>query len=314
MSKRNLVIIIALLVIIDIAAAFWYLSLRIEASGESHDLWQRSDDTTATVADTLTTTSVPDTFDVQDFHTYYVSRTPAVRGDENSYYTCVKRVKVRWPVSVNGNDSLPALEQALLNCMFGKAGGNLSFAAAQWTQLPKFNVEALTDFKEIDTRPRIVPRYAYTEQMLAYPILTSLRLLVMEVDHRTQSGETSTLTTRYVHYDRVKQSVLERKHIFEQGKEPILLSLINDKIERLNNEKRLQLERASNVANEYHATRAGLIFDYPAGELAPANEGVVEILIDYPPLYSVLTQDFKNLINLNDGYWKYKPIDHSFNE
>ena len=156
MSKRNLVIIIALLVIIDIAAAFWYLSLRIEASGESHDLWQRSDDTTATVADTLTTTSVPDTFDVQDFHTYYVSRTPAVRGDENSYYTCVKRVKVRWPVSVNGNDSLPALEQALLNCMFGKAGGNLSFAAAQWTQLPKFNVEALTDFKEIDTRPRIV--------------------------------------------------------------------------------------------------------------------------------------------------------------
>lgn len=85
MSKRNLVIIIALLVIVDIAAAFWYLSLRIEASGESHDLWQRSD-TTATVADTLTTASIPDTFDIKEFHAYHVSRTPSIRGDENSYY------------------------------------------------------------------------------------------------------------------------------------------------------------------------------------------------------------------------------------
>ena len=302
MTKRNLVIIIALLVIIDIAAAFWYLSLRIEASGESHDLWQHGSDTTATVADTLTTASIPDTFDVKEFHAYYVSRSPAVRGDENSYYTCIKRVKVRWPLSVNGNDSIPALERALQSCMFGNDNNNLTFAASQWTRSPKFDVEALTDFKEIESQPKIVSRYAYTEQLLAYPILTSLR---------THSGETSTMTTRYVHYDRVKQSVLERKHIFEQGQEPILLSLINDKIERLNNEKSLQLERAAKVANEFHATRAGIIFDYPAGELAPANEGVIEILIDYPVLSTVITQDFKNLLNLNDGYWKYKPIDHS---
>lgn len=311
MTKRNLVIIIALLVIIDIAAAFWYLSLRIEASGESRDLWQRNNDTTATLADTLTTTSIPDTFDIKEFHAFYVSRSPAVRDDENSYYTCIRRVKVRWPISVNGNDSIPALERALQSCMFGNDNNNLTFAATQWTRSPKFNVEALTDFKEIDAQPKIVPRYAYTEQLLAYPILTSLRLLVMEVDHRTHSGETATLTTRYVHYDRVKQSVLERKHIFDSGQEPILLSFINDKIERLNNEKRLQLERAAKVANEFHATREGIIFDYPAGELAPANEGVIEILINYPILSPVLTQDFKNLLNLNDGYWKYKPIDHS---
>ena len=311
MTKRNLVIIIALLVIIDIAAAFWYLSLRIEASGESHDMWQHSSDTTTTVADTLTTASIPDTFDIKEFHTFYVSRSPAVRGDENSYYTCVKRVKVRWPLPVNGTDSIPALERALQSCMFGNDNNNLTVAATQWTRSPKFNVEALSDFKEIDSQTKIVPRYAHTEQLLAYPILTSLRLLVMEIDHRTHNGETSTLTTRYVHYDRVKQSVLERKHIFDSAQEPILLSLINDKIERLNNEKRLQLERAAKVANEFHATRAGIIFDYPAGELAPANEGVIEILIDYPLMSSVLTQDFKNLLNLNDGYWKYKPIDHS---
>lgn len=310
MTKRNLVIIIALLVVIDIAAAFWYLSLRIEASGESRDLWQRGD-TSVTVADTLTTASIPDTFDVKEFHAYYVSHSPAVRGDENSYYTCVKRVKVRWPVSINGNDSLPALERALQTCLFGSDNNNLAYAATRWTRVPKFNIEALTEFKEISTQPKIVSRYAYTEQLLAYPIMTSLRLLVMEIDHRTHASETSTLATRYVHYDRVKQSVLQRKNIFEPEQEPILLALINEKIERLNNEKRLQLERAAKVANDFHAIRGGIIFDYPAGEIAPASEGTIEILLDYPLLSSVLTQEFKNLLNLNDGYWKYKPIDHN---
>lgn len=312
MTKRNLVIIIALLVIIDIAAAFWYLSLRIEASGESRDLWQRGNATAATVADTLTTASIPDTFDVKEFHAYYVSRSPAIRGDENSYYTCVKRVKVRWPVSVNGNDSLPALERALQACMFGSDNNNLALSATRWARVPKFNIEALADFKEISVQPKIVSRYAYTEQLLAYPILTSLRLLVMEIDHRTHTSESSTLTARYVHYDRVKQKVLQRKDIIEPEQEPILLALINEKIELLNNEKRLQLERAAKVANDFHALRAGIIFDYPAGEIAPVGEGTIEILIDYHLLSSVVTQDFKNLLNLNDGYWKYKPIDYSF--
>ena len=310
MSKRNLVIIIALLVIIDIAAAFWYLSLRIEARGESHDLWQ-SEETPATIADTLTTVSIPDTFDVKEFHAYHVSRTPSVRGDENSYYVCVRRVKVRWPISINGNDSLPALERALHKRMFGNDNNNLAVAATQWMRTPRFTIESVTDYKETERQPKLVGPYAYCEQLLAYPILTSLRLLVMEVDHRTRNGETSTLTTQYVHYDRIKQSVIERKSIIDPNEEPILLTLINSKIERLNHEKQLQLEHASKVANEFHATRVGIIFDYPAGEIAPTSEGVIEVLIDYPLLGPVLTQDFKNLLNLNDGYWKYKPIDHS---
>lgn len=310
MSKRNLVIIIALLVIIDIAAAFWYLSLRIEASGESRDLWQ-SRDTTATVADTLVNTSMPDTFKLQEFHAYHVSRSPAIKGDLNTYYVSVRRVKVRWPMSVNGNDSLHHLEQALLTSLFGHAGNGLTVNAAQWLREPRFTIEALTDYKEIDNLPKLVGRYAYSEQLLAYPILTSLRLLVIEVDHRTRDGEISSQVARYVHYDRIKQVVLGRRNIIEQSQEPVLLSLINDKIERLNSEKKLQLERAGKVANEFHATRMGLVFDYPAGEIAPASEGTIELLIDYPLLGPVLTQEFKNLLNLNDGYWKYKPIDHN---
>lgn len=310
MSKRNLVIIIALLVIIDIAAAFWYLSLRIEASGESHDLWQNGD-TATTMADTLTNVSVPDSFEVKEFHAYHVSRTPAIKGNLDTYYVSVRRVKARWPLSVNGNDSLPQLEQALLVRLFGQASNNLAVAATQWLRTPKFTIEAVNDYKEIDRQPKLIGRYAYSEQVLAYPLLTSLRLLVMEVDHRTHHGEDKRLTTSYVHYDRVKQGVLERKHIIEQSQEPVLLTLINEKISRLNHEKQLQLEQAVKVANDFHATRTGIVFDYPAGEIAPASEGVIEVFVDYPLLRPVLTQDFKNLLNLNDGYWKYKPIDHT---
>ena len=310
MSKRNLVIIIVLLVIIDIAAAFWYLSLRIEASGESHDLWQ-SGDTTATMADTLTNTSLPDTFDIREFHAYHVSRSPAIKGNQDSYYVCVRRVKVRWPSSVNGKDSVPQLEAALLTSMFGRSNNNLAVAASQWMQTPKFTIEAVNDYKEIERQPKLIGRYAYTEQLLAYPILTSLRMLVMEVDHRTTGGETKMVRSSYVHYDRVRQTVLDRKAIIAQAEEPLLLTLINNKIERLNNEKKLQLERAAKVANDFHATRAGIIFEYPAGEIAPASEGPIEVLIDYPLLGPVLTRNFKNLLNLNDGYWKYKPIDHN---
>ena len=65
MSKRSILIAIALLTIIDIIAAFWYLALRLEREGGSHDLFERSHDSTALVsADTLDVVSVPDTFEL----------------------------------------------------------------------------------------------------------------------------------------------------------------------------------------------------------------------------------------------------------
>lgn len=308
MSKRNLVIIIALLAIVDIAAAFWYLSLRIEASGESRELWQHAD-TAVSVADTVVSESVPDKFSISEHHAYYVSSSPAVRDNADTYYVCVKQVTLRWPVSINGNDSLPLLDRALRESLFGGSTASLQTAVQNWLTQPKFSIAALTDYKQIDRQPKLVGQYAHCEQLLAFPILTSLRLLVMQVEQRTRDGQDNTMARRYLHYDRVKQSVLSRNDIFELGKDAVLLSLINDKIERLNQEKQLQLERAAKTANEFRATRTGIVFEYPAGELAPISEGIVEIHVDYPTIGVTLTQNFKNLLNLNDGYWRYKPLD-----
>ena len=50
MTKRTLLIIIALLVIVDIVAAFWYLSARLEASGVGFDIFNMNDDRMVTAA------------------------------------------------------------------------------------------------------------------------------------------------------------------------------------------------------------------------------------------------------------------------
>ena len=64
MTKRNLIITIILLSFIDLVAAGWYVSQRIEASGKSQDLFNQRDSTDYVAeADTVTLASEADLFD-----------------------------------------------------------------------------------------------------------------------------------------------------------------------------------------------------------------------------------------------------------
>ena len=72
MTKKNLIIVIILLSIIDLVAAGWYMSRRIEASGMSQSLFDQRDSTDVIVeADTVTEASQADVFDKLQHHTYY---------------------------------------------------------------------------------------------------------------------------------------------------------------------------------------------------------------------------------------------------
>ena len=54
MTKKNLIIVIILLTIIDLVAAGWYMSRRIEASGQSKNLFEQRDSTDYVIeADTV---------------------------------------------------------------------------------------------------------------------------------------------------------------------------------------------------------------------------------------------------------------------
>ena len=79
MTKRNLIITIILLAIIDALAAAWYVSRRIEASGTSQSFFDQRDSTDIVVeADTVTTASQADLFDEMQHNTYYfIANTPS---------------------------------------------------------------------------------------------------------------------------------------------------------------------------------------------------------------------------------------------
>ena len=122
MSKRQLFIIIAILVVLDIAAGFWYLAGHINADGNGAVLFDSSDEAVE-AADTVAGNSKPDHFETMAAHAYYVSRQPVEEEDASTYLSCIKRFKGRIPVSVNGNKALgeppacsgaPAIRNAVL--------------------------------------------------------------------------------------------------------------------------------------------------------------------------------------------------------
>ncbi len=141
MTKRNLIIVIILLSVIDLVAAGWYMSRRIEASGKSQNLFEQRDSTEViAMADTVTNASQADVFDKEQHNTYYfIANTPSIAGDNSSRYASIKHVKVRWPKKINGDDELTELNKELISKAFGNSHSSLKDARYVYLNTPSFN-------------------------------------------------------------------------------------------------------------------------------------------------------------------------------
>lgn len=308
MSKRSLLILILLLAIVDIVAAFWYLAARIEASGDSRDYFEKhNEDVAAAPADTVSEINVPDSFMIAERHAYYVSRQPAIKGDMSTYFSCIKSVKVRWPKSVNGSDDLTPLYRALLDKMFTPGSVNLEYAINQELSKPKFTSSHELGYKKIESKPTPQPGYAYRHDVLAYPVMTSMRVLVMGIEKMDYNGIERTMHNAYVHYDRATHQLIDKKDIFAID-DAALLSMINAKINELNKSKDNNLDHAMALPSEYQIKAKGISFHFAAGVVAAPNEGPIEIFLDYKTLNSTFTSAFKQLVRDNSGYWDYKRL------
>ena len=312
MTKKNLIIVIILLAIIDLVAAGWYMSRCIEASGGGARLFaQRDSDEVVAMADTLVTTSQPDEFDKLQHNSYYfVANSPAVPGDESSRYTSIKHVKVRWPLKVNGNDDLANLNKELIRAAFGNSQSRMKDARYVFLNNPSFN-RPLGDgeYRSRATAPRIYPVYGNVSQVMVYPYMTSQRLLVMAIDKQQYNGSTTIESTSTVHYDRLNQRVLSRVEILQTDmeKESRLLKLINRKIDDLNkgrgDDNRLQ--HALNVPAEIRCTKGGVLFLFKHGAIHSSS---IEILLDYETMKPFFTKDFERLVENNGKYKLYKDV------
>ena len=310
MTKKNLIIVIILLAIIDMLAAGWYMSRRIEASGKSQNLFDQRDSTEViAMADTVTSASQADVFDKLQHNTYYfIANSPNIKGDETSYYTSTKHVKVRWPKKVNGDDEFETLNKELIKKAFGNSQGKMKDARYVYLNTPNFNKPlGEGEYHSIVKAPRVYPVYGNVSQVLVYPYMTSQRLLVMEIDKVEYNGSTTTENTSYIHYDRQNHRVLSRLDILmaDVDKESKLLKLINKKIDDLNKSRgeNNQLQHAINVPAEVCCSKKGLMFQFKHGSISSSP---IEILLDYDKVKEFMTKDFELLVDNNEGYWIYK--------
>ena len=308
MTKRNLIITIILLSVIDLLAAGWYMSRQIEAGGKSQSLFDQRDTTEYIAeADTITTTSQADLFDELQHNTYYfIANTPSIAGDNSSRYTSIKHVKVRWPNKVNGNNDLHDLDKELISKAFGNAQSKMKDARYVYLNTPSFNKPIGDDYQKLTSAPTIVPVYGNVSQVLVYPYMTSHNLLVMEIDKVEYNGNTNSETSSFVHYNRMKQRVLSRLDILvaDVDKENKLLKVINKKIDELNkgrsDDKRLQ--HALNVPAEICCSKKGILFQYRHGTI---SDSPIEVLIEYDQLEPFFTEEFKQLQAQNKDYKIY---------
>ena len=305
MTKKNLIITIILLATIDLVAAGWYISRSIEVSGKAPNLFDQRDSTDTVIeADTVTLASQADEFDDLQHHTYYfIANTPSIAGDNTSRYTSIKHVKVRWPKKVNGEEDLSVLNKELISKAFGNSQDKMKDARYVYLNTPLFNKPIGDDYHKVSSAPTIVPVYGNVSQVLVYPYMTSLRLLVMEVDKAEYNGTTNTEDKSFIHYDRAKGRVLQRLDILiaDVDKENKLLKVINKKIDELNKKRGddRQLQHALNVPAEVCCSKKGILFDYKHGTISSQP---IEILIDYDQLEPFMTEDFKQLVKSNEGY------------
>ena len=305
MTKRNLIITIILLSVIDLVAAGWYMSRRIEAGGNSQNLFGQRDSTDVVVeADTVVTAFQDDLFDETQHNTYYfIANTPSISGDNSTRYTSVKHVKVRWPRKVNGDSEFEQLNKELISKAFGNAQSRMKDARYLYLNKPSFNKPIGDEYKTLSSSPTIVPVYGNVSQVLVYPYMTSQRLLVMEIDKVEYNGRTTNENDYFVHYDRQRQRVLSRIDILiaDVDKENKLLKVINKKIDEINKGRgdSNQLQHALNVPAEVCCGKKGILFQYKQGSI---SNDAVNVMIDYDKLEPFMTEEFKQLLKNNDEY------------
>ncbi|MBR5169158.1 MAG: hypothetical protein IKW85_01155 [Muribaculaceae bacterium] len=303
MTKKNLIIVICLLTVIDLVAAGWYMSRRIEAGGTQSLFDQRDSTDVVTEADTLVTTFQDDVFDELQHNTYYyIANTPSISGDNSTRYTSIKHVKVRWPLKVNGDSCFDELNKELINKAFGNNQAHMKDARFVYLNKPSFNKPIDDEYTKLSSAPTIVPVYGNVSQVLVYPYMTSQRLLVMEIDKVEYNGSANIESKYFVHYDRQRQRLLSRLEILtaDVDKENKLLKLINKKIDELNKYRGddSKLQHALNVPAEICCGKKGVKFEYRQGTISTSP---IEVMIDYDRLEDFFTEDFKQLVKENEG-------------
>lgn len=305
-TKRAFFIVIAVLVILDIAAAFWYVAGRLNSDDAATNPFAA--EKAAVTDSTIVGETTPDEFEVNERSAYFVSKSPVSSAKPNVYWTSTKRYKGRIPVSVNGSDAIVDLLKEIEHNAFGFETGSVNTCATAFLKSPKFNSSTPVDFKAVTKAPQVQAMYGTVSTIKIYPTFTSDYLLVMAIDKQDYDGNATTQHMSFVIYNRKKHQVLDKENIFNKKHEPKILGLINSHIDELNLGGSLNLRHAASLPPEITLGRKGILFVFEGGTIADIDKGIIDIFLPYSRLKPYFTAEFKNIVEANNGFWDYEPV------
>lgn len=306
-TKRAFFILIAILVILDIAAAFWYVAGRL--NNDNHDNPFSVEEQADLVPDsTIVGETAPDKFEITEKSAYYVSVSPVSPSKPGTYWTSTKRYKGRIPVSVNGSDAIDELLKEIEHRAFGFGTGSVNTCATAFLRSPKFNSNSASNFKSVTKAPQVSEVYGNVSTIKIYPTFTSDYLLVMAIDKQDYDGSIRTQHMSFVIYNRKKHQILDKENIFNKQLESKVLALVNSHIDELNLGGSLNLRHAATLPPEITLGRKGILFVFESGSIAEADKGIIDVFLPYAKLKPYFTTEFNAIIDANNGFWDYEPV------
>lgn len=292
MTKHNLVILVWVLVVMNIAAALWFVAGIVNSDGK----FRFFDSDSVQAADTVADLSRPDEYQMISDYAYHVSEQQS-----GQVYTCITFVRAKWPVSVNGNTGVADLKGALIAKLFGRSFNDMKEALDSVLSRPQFNV-AVNSFRRVDDRPTSIGNLGAEHYYRCFPHCTSDRLLEYKIVRNDYDGVRATHKADFVHYDRLRQQVITIDMIINLNLQDRVTALVNERIEHFVTTEHMQLHRALTLPQEFYLGATGIVFVFPEGIIAPVESGVIEIKVDYDKLKPYLTDYYKDILDNNANY------------
>ena len=300
MTKRSLYITMLILAVLDLAAAAWWAAGHFNSDGRSR-LFDSDDN--AVMADTLADVARPDNYRLLNEYAYY-----SASSYDGSEYTDIIRIKALWPVSINGDNSVGELKEALIGKMFGKQYDDIKQAFDSTLAKPKFVAAARTP-RRLSTKPTTVDGRGMEHYYRAYPYVASDRLVEYRIERGIYDGYQAQHEVAMAHYDRARQQVITIDMVIDLSRKNDVLKLVNSRINRLVSADGLKLRNTPNLPQEFVLASNGIIFIFPAGTIADVDTGSIDVKVHYNDLWPYLTAYFKDIANTNANFKTYRRLE-----
>lgn len=293
MTKRTLLIIIGLLVLLDVAAIIIYLAGTKNRDGKSPLDFTIDKSNEVTRADTIPGKASLDDFETIEDTVNHISTDKVEDRGEQKRMTATVIIKLNWPKTVNGSKQFLELQNALMTKLTGKTYPTVKQMVTDLTTHPKF--VKFTTHSTVINKDFSTSRGAsqYTRRYTVQPHFGTHYRLEMMVVTETFDGKSDSRSFSVIHYDRQKGKVITTDQIFDSSSTNEVLSLINQGIESKMIKENVKMHELASIPKNFVLGDKNVIF------YVEQNGECYEVKVSNENLNQHFTNYYKDLI-IND--------------